>query len=399
MKTALILPPTASSFEPVAGLPLIQRTVLSALRSGFDRIVVMGGPFADRLRALFAADPRTRSIEVANEPVTVEGSAVALIASDCLVTAATLRRVNATSLDGRPLVFSSLTGDRLALCRPAMLTGLDLGALGADAAEALWTGLRARGAETIPLDREVYLRIRGADSVAAAERALCAQLRADSAASDGPLAHWIDRRISLWMSRRLARYTRLRPNHITIVGTAVGLLASAVLGLGTYWAGVAGTLLFLCATIIDGCDGELARLTFRESAFGEKFDVITDNIVHVTVFAGLGVGLYHQLPRSHWLALLAILLPGFALAGSLSYFFLMRRPGFACSAGTPVSLKGKVRQRLLQGLEALMNRDFAYLLVLFAVAGCLHWFLWATAFGTYLFAFLLVWIYRWREAG
>jgi phosphatidylglycerophosphate synthase len=399
MKTALILPATASSFEPIAGLPVIQRTVLSALRSGFDRVVVVGGPFGDRLRALLAADTRTRAVEVAEEPIAVEGSQVALIPSDCVVTAATLKRINATSLDGRPLVFSTPSGDGLALCRPAVLAGIEIGALSANAAEALWAELRGRGADAIPLDREVYVRISGGNSVAAAERALCRQLRADSAASDGPLAHWIDRRISLRLSRRLARYRGLRPNHITIVGTLVGLFGAAVLSINAYWAGVAGTLLFLCSTIIDGCDGELARLTFQESAFGEKFDVITDNIVHVAIFAGLGIRLCQEAPRSHCFALLAIILGGFALAGTLSYFFLARRPGFARSGGRPVSFKGKVRQRLLRGLEALMNRDFAYLLVLFALAGRLRWFLWATAFGTYLFAFLLVSVYRWREAG
>jgi phosphatidylglycerophosphate synthase len=399
MKTALILPVTASSFEPIAGLPVIQRAVLCALRSGFDRIVVVGGPFGDRVRALLAADARTRTVAVTDEPVPVEGSHVALIPGDCVITAATLKRINAISLDGRPLVFSSRSGERLALCRPAVLAGIELGALTANAAEGLWAELCARGAETVPLDGEVCLRISSPDSAAAAERALCAQLRADSAASDGPLAHWIDRRISLRLSRRLARYRGLRPNHITTVGTLVGLLAAAVLSVGTYWAGVAGTLLFLCSTIIDGCDGEVARLTFQESAFGEKFDVITDNIVHVAIFVGLGIRLYHEAPRSHCFTLLAIMLGGFALAGGLSYFFLTHRSGFARSGGRPASLKGKVRQRLLQGLEAVMNRDFAYMLVLFALAGRLRWFLWATAFGTYLFAFLLVWIYRWREAG
>jgi 1L-myo-inositol 1-phosphate cytidylyltransferase / CDP-L-myo-inositol myo-inositolphosphotransferase len=201
----------------------------------------------------------------------------------------------------------------------------------------------------------------------------------------------------LRLSRWLVRHTRLRPNHITIIGTSVGLLAAAVLSIGTYGAGIAGTLLFLCATIIDGCDGEVARLTFRESAFGQKFDVITDNIVHVAIFAGLALGLYHHDPAGHYGWLIGILLGGFACDSVVTYFFLVRRPGFA-RHGTPVSFRGKVRQRLLRGMEAMMNRDFAYLLLAFALVGRLQWFFWGTAFGTYAFAIVLVWIYRWRDA-
>jgi len=194
------------------------------------------------------------------------------------------------------------------------------------------------------------------------------------------------------------RHTQLRPNHITTIGTAVGLLAAAALSHGSYWSGVAGTLLFLCTTIIDGCDGEVARLTFQETRFGQRFDVITDNVVHVAIFIGLAVGLYHQNPDGHYLLLMGILLGGFACTSVVTYFFLVRRPGFATSGGTPVSWRGKVRRRLLQGFEGLMNRDFAYLLLVLALVDRLYWFMWSTAFGTYAFAILLVWIYRWRDA-
>ncbi len=397
MKTALILPPTAASFEPVAGLPLIQRTALSALRCGFDRVVVLSGAFGDKLRGLFAGDPRMRAVEVSSAPTAADGSFVAVIPSDLFVTAATLQRLSTVSLDGRPLLLQSAGRDSFALCRPAMLADIDIGALAADGADKLWTTLRRLGGQSLPLEGN-GIRISDARSVAAAEQLLCAQVRAASAASDGPLAHWIDRHISLRLSRWLVRHTRLRPNHLTVIGTSMGLLAALILSGGTYWAGVAGTLLFLCTTIVDGCDGEVARLTFRESAFGEKFDVITDNIVHVAIFAGLALGLYRQNPGGHYAALFAILLGGFACDSVVTYFFLVRRPGFARSGGPAASWKGKVRQALLRGFEALMNRDFAYLLLGLAVAGRLHWFLWGTAFGTYLFAILLVCIYRWRDA-
>ena len=397
MKTALILPPTPVSFEPVAGLPLIQRTALAALRCGFDRVVVLSGAHADRLRNLFDGDPRMRAVEISAGPIAADGSQVAVLPSDYFVTAATLQRISAVSLDGRPLLLQSAGCDRFALCRPAMLADIDVGALAADGAENLWTALRRLGGQSFALEGN-GIRIGDSRSVAAAERLLCAQLRADSAASDGPLAHWIDRHVSLRLSRWLVRHTRLRPNHITVIGTSMGLLAALTLSAGTYWAGVAGTLLFLCTTIVDGCDGEVARLTFRESAFGEKFDVITDNLVHVAIFAGLALGLYRQNPGGHYAALFAILLGGFACDSAVTYFFLVRRPGFARSGGPAVSWKGKIRQALLRGFEALMNRDFAYLLLGLALAGRLHWFLWGTAFGTYLFAILLVCIYRWRDA-
>ena len=398
MKVAIILPPTASSFETVAGLPVIQRIVLSALRCGFDRIIVLGNEHTPRLRALFGADARSHAVEVTDKLPALHGAAVALIPSDRLVTAATLARISSASLDGRPLLFGAAGRYDIALCRSGMLPGIDLHTLTPEAAETAWEALRGRGAQPVGLDGEICLPIRDEASARRAEATLCRQLRADSAATDGPLAHWIDRRVSLRVSRWLARHTRVRPNQITLFGTCVGLLAAATLGIGTYWSGVAGTLLFLCATILDGCDGEVARLTFSESAFGQKFDVITDNIVHVAVFIGLALGMYHQHPNSQYVLLASLLLGGFACDGFLSYFFLVRRPGFASGGPAPVTFKGTVRRQLLRAFEAMMNRDFAYLLVALAVIGRLHWFLWGSAFGTYVFALLLICIYRWREA-
>jgi phosphatidylglycerophosphate synthase len=396
MKTAVILPPTAASFRQVAGLPLIKRTVLSALRSGFH-VVAIGREHSGRLRALFAGDERTRAVEVTESAPSVVGDRVVLLPSDCVLTAATLARVAAASLNGRPLLFAGSGGAQLAACWPAVLAELDLGGLTAAGADTLWEALCARGADHVSLDGEVCARITDERSVEQAEHLLAQRLRADSAASDGPLAHWIDRHISLRISRWLVRHTRLRPNHITVIGTSIGLLAATLLGAGTYWSGVAGALLFLCATIIDGCDGEVARFTFQESAFGQKFDVVTDNLVHVAIFVGLGAGVYRQDPSGYAPLLLGLLLAGFACTVVVTYFFLVRRPGFAQSGGT-ATWRGWARQRLLRGFEALMNRDFAYLLLVLALLDRLHWFLWGTAFGTYVFSILLIWIYRWRDA-
>lgn len=397
MKTALILPPSSASFARIAGLPLLQRLVLSALRAEFDRIVVVGAEHTQAIRELLRADERTRAVEVSPQLPVLYGEQVTLIPSDRMVTAATLQRVNASSAGGQPLLFGTASCDGVALCRPEYLASLDPGALAAGASRQLWELLRSGGAESISLNGDLLVPIADAGSVDAAERALCAKMRADSAASDGPLAHWIDRRISLRLSRWLVGHTRLRPNHITTIGTTIGLTAAALLAVGGYWTGIAGTLLFLCATIIDGCDGEVARLTFRESSFGQKLDVITDNVVHVAIFVGMAMGLYRQNPDGHYPFLMAILLVGFACTIVATYFFLVHRPDFASSGGPPVSWRGKLRQQILRGMEAMMNRDFAYLLLALALIDRLHWFFWGAAFGTYGFCVALVLVYRWRD--
>lgn len=396
MTSAVILPPTAASFHQIAGLPLIQRTVLAALRC-FARVIILAGEHAGPLNELLEAEGRADAVEVAKTVSVAEGALV-LIPSDCVLTAATLERVKAATLDGRPLLFEAAGGARISLCGPGMLAGMDLGGLAARGADPLWATLQARGAHAVPLGGEICLPVSDERTVVAAEAALCARLRATAAASDGPLAHWIDRRISLRISRWLVRHTRLRPNHITLAGTCVGLLAAGLLAAGSYGTAVAGTLLFLCTAIIDGCDGEVAQLTFQESAFGEKFDVVTDNIVHAAIFIGLALGLHHRDPTGHSLVFLGILLGGFACGVIVSYVFLVLRPDFASGGGPPVSWKGKVRRWVLAAFRAAMNRDFAYLLVLFAIVDHLDWFLWGTAFGTYLFAVLLVGVYRWRDA-
>jgi len=385
--TAVILPPSAMSFHRIAGLPLIQRTALSALRGGFDAVVALAPGDGRAVRSLFAADPRTAAIQVVGGALAaaITTDRIALIPSDCLLDAPTLARVHAAECDGRPIVLQPEGGEAGIVLAPRQyLAGLDGAEPSAAAAER----------RAVPLDDGFCIPVPDAPAAAAAERALVRRLVALTADSDGPIAR-LDRAVSTRISRYLVR-TPLRPNHITTIGTAIGFVAAWALAQGTYGFGLLGTALFWLAVIIDGCDGEVARLKFQESRLGYLFDVTTDNIVHVAIFVGLGIGAYRAAPDGNLPWLIALGVGGFAAAAAATLLTLVRHP--PVQASQLRSRRGRLRQQLLRGFEALMNRDFAYALLALAVIGRLDWFLWGAAFGTYVYAGALVLVYRWRDA-
>src|SRR6266849_2624527 len=57
---------------------------------------------------------------------------------------------------------------------------------------------------------------------------------------------------------------------------------------------IAGTFLFWFASISDGIDGEMARLTLTESARGEQLDTAVDHATYLLGYAGVMVGWWRQ---------------------------------------------------------------------------------------------------------
>jgi phosphatidylglycerophosphate synthase len=217
-----------------------------------------------------------------------------------------------------------------------------------------------------------------------AELRLARSLRNETAHTDAPMARMFDRKISWRISYRLAR-TAITPNQVTIANTVLGFLCAFLFATPNYWARLMGALLFVASITIDGVDGELARLKMSETEFGGKLDVITDNIVHVAIFIGIFTGVYRASHNDTFLYLMAVQLGGFALAAAATYLAFSSRDSGA--------------QRWIDAVDRWSGRDFAYLLVGFAVLNRLSWFCWGTAFGTYIFAIALLWLNARRKRG
>ena len=210
-----------------------------------------------------------------------------------------------------------------------------------------------------------------------AEVRLARSLRHETASTDALLARLLDRKLSWRISLRLAR-TRITPNQVTIANTCVGLACALMFAIPSYGWRLLASVLFLASTTIDGIDGELARLQMRETEWGGRLDVTTDNVVHIAVFVGIFVGVYRASTDPIFLWLLPIQLAGFALA-ALSTFMALR-------------IRGPQAAQWIEKVERISGRDFAYLLIGFALFDRLEWFCWGTAFGIYVFALVLIWL-------
>jgi phosphatidylglycerophosphate synthase len=208
-----------------------------------------------------------------------------------------------------------------------------------------------------------------------AELRLARSLKQETAANDAPMARYVDRHLSWRISYRLAR-TRITPNQVTLANTALGFLSAWLFAMPSYGWRLVGSLLFLLSITIDGVDGELARLQMSETAWGAKLDVVTDNIVHVAIFVGVFAGCYRAAQDSTFLYLMGIQLGGFALDALATY----------------LAVTTLHADNWIETVERWSGRDFAYLLVGFALINRLRWFCWGTAFGTYVFAFVLLWL-------
>jgi hypothetical protein len=102
--------------------------------------------------------------------------------------------------------------------------------------------------------------------------------------TDGVLARF-NRRISIPISLVLIR-TPITANQISVGIIGLGFWAAWLFSCGTYAASLLGAVVSLAASILDGCDGEVARLKYQESVCGCWLETVGDTLT--TLRAGSG---------------------------------------------------------------------------------------------------------------
>ena len=118
-------------------------------------------------------------------------------------------------------------------------------------------------------------------------------LRASGKPADGWLSRHIHRRIS-----RLFSYVflsaGLSATFATFATFGIGVMAAWLWAQTSHWTMIAAALLFWGASIADGIDGEMARLTLSESRFGEQLDTAVDLLTYLFGFTGVVIGWTRQ---------------------------------------------------------------------------------------------------------
>ena len=141
---------------------------------------------------------------------------------------------------------------------------------------------------------------------------------------DGPISRHLNRHISIRISLFLVeRGAPISPTAMSVISFATALAGAVLFPFG--WP-LLGGLLAQAASVLDGCDGEIARLTGRTSKRGGLVDSILDRLADLALITALGFLAYTvPWPRSYWPSwtpvpdwgLLALTLTALALSGSL----------------------------------------------------------------------------------
>jgi len=329
---------------PLLGVPLIERTIRSCQQAGADGFVVVTGHAGEPLAA-FLRDLSSRldvAIETVDNPDWANSdngrsllAAAQLLNESFLLTMADhlfepelARRLMAADLPeggvtlavdgevGNPLVDETdvtrvrRNGDAieeiakgltpydgydtgLFLCTPTVFDAVrESVQMGDSTLSGAVRLLAAKGkTRTLPADGHFWIDVDDGAAVERAEEALLERLRGKG--NDGPVSRWLNRPLSIRLSRWLTRFP-VTPNQISLFSFLLSTLGAGLFMLGGYPALAAGGILAQLASIIDGCDGEVARLKYLGSDYGGWFDAVLDRYADALLLCGLTWHLLHE---------------------------------------------------------------------------------------------------------
>jgi phosphatidylglycerophosphate synthase len=317
---------TETLMRPVAGVPLLMRTILTAVKAGVsDVLLICPVGLSARLLQRFTAELMQRGVQATTLRVADFNPHAAsgwLILRPYLGEEFVWLPWNWVTIKQSIMQLPLVKLEFVDWSKPAFVT---LHVVNRDFASKL-----------VPAASTGGIAVDSPRSVIAAERLLVAN---SGKVSDG---------IHTSFNRRLCRpFVRLfsntivTPNMITFGGVVISILSAIAFARGSYLWSVFGALLFYIAGLFDEMDGMLARIKFAESPWGTWLEGAADGLSYLFLFGGITIGLSrHYGPIAVWMGI--ALLIGSVLA--LITTSLQRRR--ATSPDRPHEYLGRIYQLL-----------------------------------------------------
>lgn len=364
----MLLEPVAGS-PRVAGLTLAERARLAAARVNLPLMPNEG------VRAL----PAAGHVVVVGGDVLVEPRAL-----DAFV------RLSLGRVQPEIVTFDDQAGPLMAFVPVALAERLDVAPSALTAAAA--------GARGVP-DQEVLTamaphfcrRVTAGADLTAVARTYARHL-------NGPKESFftkVIRRFSVPLSVELARLGA-PPTVVTLGGLAVAIAAAACLVRQEYVWGLGGALLYYASMVLDCSDGEVARLSFRDSSFGAWLETAVDYTTYLLLLAAFTIrGPGPSGSVSAFQTALVLALGGslvvIVVASYLRHRVAARDPGeFDAASAQALKHSSRFHRFARWGRQWIKRSTIAHLLVALAIVGQLPVIIYLWAFGATVAAIVIV---------
>ena len=223
------------------------------------------------------------------------------------------------------------------------------------------------------------------DTPAMAREAERRLLRSLAKPSDGFISRHVNRPMSIWTSRYLARWG-VRPNTITTIVFFISLVGAFLAATAEPALLAVGGILFQIASVLDGCDGEVSRLKFQGSRWGAWYDTLSDNVRYMVFYTALGLAAFKLSGAEVYLwALVPFLaLSTFAVVTMARY--VLRTQAHLTNLAVTKKVLGATRkhwwERLILPLSGLIKQDVQAIVAMgFCLIGMPGPFFWVTLAG------------------
>ncbi|TNF38369.1 MAG: CDP-alcohol phosphatidyltransferase family protein [Deltaproteobacteria bacterium] len=319
---------------PLLGMSLGLRAAYAALDAGATAIVFEGSA------AAVADQARARGIAIRDE---APAGTSLVIRADALVSPELLKRLHpgevVTDDDGVPVA----------------------GLLHVPSGQPALPALSRGRAHPFEEDTRLYAFVPKDDLTRRlAQRNL---LRGLTKPQDGPASRHINRKVSTWVTARVVPFG-VTPSMMTVVVALFGLAGGWFAASPLWGYQVLGAFLYQMHSILDGCDGEIARLTKNFGKHGALLDSVVDDVSNMLFFVGLSIGVHRSLDTAWPLWFGAVTAVGYVGITIIQFRKVLRETGTGFKATFWDT--AKPRPLWYRMLHASLRRD-VFILICFGL--------------------------------